>query len=1564
MRNLIGFLKKEFGFSQSDEHYKIYRIYFLFGAIVAPLLTFVVPSEGVTKSFVLDLLVIISFTSVLILSFYFEQIKIRLKEIFFGIGYLATIYAFANMYSSGYNTEDYLTFVLSFIAIVVAIQDHRITVFYTISFLIVSVIASFIIKNPENNASSIVVLVFVMGIVGFVIHYTRFILLRNLIENKNELSGSRDRLLTLLDSIDKVVYNVSIDDKGIKTLRYVSATIDDILGLSVDEYITEIKSGRIIERIHPEDLPGVIDASRILSEKKVPVSMIYRFLKSDGYIWIEEKVFPKLDQEGNHVASIGISSDVTLRVNNEISLKKSEERYRSMIERNLAGFYRISLDNILIDCNNSFAGIMGFSDKNEIIGKSISELYIDSTDKGRFVQLLKQNPHFYNHESKIRLRSGKEIWLLENVSLIHNSRNEAEYIEGTAFDITEMKDAELRIRSIQKNLELVIDNIDSLVYSLDIDEKGNKHFNFLGPQIEKLVGIPREQYIKSVQDGSINNYFHPEDLQNVRIQLQEIRDKKTSGIFTYRFLDQSSQTYKWLEESMFPQFDEKGRLYKNFGVVRDVSEKKKYGDVLRANEEKYRNLFERNLAGVFRTRLNGEILECNDAFVRMFGYDSKEDILSISSKDLYFTDADREKYLSELNKENMLSNYEMRQKRKDGSELWLFANVSLSPDEGVLMGTLIDITEQKLTSEALAQNEEKFRLLFEVTNDSIFIISRNVIIDCNERSSDMFGYSKFELVGNSLISFSPDIQPDGMPSAEKWKQRLLLSEQGKSQFFYWRMNNASGKFFDTEISLNSFSLGNEIFVQVVIRDITQRMKAEIALRDSEERFKLLASSTIEGVVFSDEGKIIDCNDQIVSILGYDSRKDVLGKSLADFIIPEDHAVMARVLRDDSDELTELRVYKKDGSIIWLDTKGKYMFFGSRKVRVSVVEDITERKLYEERILNSKRSYEQLVEGSPYGIFIHTDGYVQYANQEAFEIVGLDRDHFTMGKFSIYDFLMPDYVEESHERRRKILNGESVPFIRVKMKNVSGDVIDIETKSQLIVYEGKPSIQTTLKNISAELQLEKEKLRAEVAEQTNQLLEAEINEHKETQRRLQEIQQYTESIIGSSIDMIIATDINNLITQMNPAALNCFGYDKEEILGQHISLLYSSELDYITIKNYLDKEGTYTGEISNRRKSGEVFISYISASLIKSLSGSVIGAMGVSRDITEIIEAEKIVQEQNAKIKSIFENSSNMMMWTMDRNYTITSFNKSFADIMQSLFQIPVKIGMHIFDALSGDLDDDTKAKITTPFEFAFHGSAHELDGPLFGIRSSDRWFETYLNPIRLESGEIEEISCLAHDITEKKKAENDLLDSLKEKEVLLKEVHHRVKNNLQVISSILNLQSSYVRDEGTLQILRESQNRIKSMSFIHESLYQTKNFSSVNFSEYIYNLSKNLVHSYQVFGDLVELDFQLGDVQLNLDQSIPCGLIVNELVSNALKYAFKDGVKGRIIIELVESGKQVQLRVEDNGCGLPPGFDPMSTETLGLQLVATLVEQLDGKMLLDSEPQRGTKYLITFEKLN
>ncbi|GIK43566.1 MAG: PAS domain-containing protein [Chloroflexi bacterium] len=214
------------------------------------------------------------------------------------------------------------------------------------------------------------------------------------------------------------------------------------------------------------------------------------------------------------------------------------------------------------------------------------------------------------------------------------------------------------------------------------------------------------------------------------------------------------------------------------------------------------------------------------------------------------------------------------------------------------------------------------------------------------------------------------------------------------------------------------------------------------------------------------------------------------------------------------------------------------------------------------------------------------------------------------------------------------------------------------------------------------------------------------------------------------------------------------------------------------------------------------------------------------------------------------------------------------------------------------------------------------------------------------------------DITARKRAEEQLKTSLHEKEILLKEIHHRVKNNMQVISSLLNLQSNYVSDTQALEIFQESQNRVRSMALIHEKLYRSKNLAEIDLGEYVNDLVIYLFRSYKAYGKGITLKIQADDVHLGIDAAVPCGLIINELISNALKHAFPHNYQGEIRVELQKNQQQISLCVSDDGIGFPTDLDFQNTNSLGLQLVNTLVGQLDGTIELQNGS--GTTFKINF----
>ncbi|QHG16321.1 PAS domain S-box protein [Nostoc sp. ATCC 53789] len=218
------------------------------------------------------------------------------------------------------------------------------------------------------------------------------------------------------------------------------------------------------------------------------------------------------------------------------------------------------------------------------------------------------------------------------------------------------------------------------------------------------------------------------------------------------------------------------------------------------------------------------------------------------------------------------------------------------------------------------------------------------------------------------------------------------------------------------------------------------------------------------------------------------------------------------------------------------------------------------------------------------------------------------------------------------------------------------------------------------------------------------------------------------------------------------------------------------------------------------------------------------------------------------------------------------------------------------------------------------------------------------------------------ELVQRQKAQVKLKNALAEKEVLLKEVHHRVKNNLQIVSSLLQLQSQTLKDPEAIKVLRESQNRIESISLIHKNLYTSANIGQIDVADYISNLAASLLISYQIWPDRITLETDIDSVNLNVDQAIACGLVINELISNALKHAFPNQQVGTISIALRNINNSIEMTIQDNGIGLPANLDWTNTDSLGLSLVYDLVtEQLEGNITL--ERNHGTGFKIKFKQL-
>lgn len=601
---------------------------------------------------------------------------------------------------------------------------------------------------------------------------------------------------------------------------------------------------------------------------------------------------------------------------------------------------------------------------------------------------------------------------------------------------------------------------------------------------------------------------------------------------------------------------------------------------------------------------------------------------------------------------------------------------------------------------------------------------------------------------------------------------------------------------------------------------------------------------------------------------------------------------------------------------------------------------------------STTRYQNLIENLPVGVLTINHGRIDYANPHALGLIGITENQLV--NLLPVHFLHPSYNNEFNLLINGIISGKKPGFIELKIKKIdTGSILDIEINGGLL---DDGSIQLLIHDISTRKQLAREQLRAQIAEETNLQLQREIIERSKAEKELRHAQQYARSIIDSSLDMIVATDIDFKINEFNSAAEATFGYTRDEVMGQSLSFLFSDEKEMVKVVERITIDGSLANEIINKKKDGTFFISFLSASVIKNDKGETVGAMGVSRDITAIKKAEEELRLSEERHRAIYDQAyigiariAKMGRFLLVNERLCGMLDYSADELYKKTFY-ELGVQDEVEESLI-DWDQLLSGKIKN---FSREQTYVRKDGELLNANVT-------VSLVRDANDNPNYFVAVFEDITERKEYERQLEESIKEKEVLLKEVHHRVKNNMQVISSILNLQSSYIDDETALGILRESQDRIKSMSFVHESLYQSNTLSEVNFAEYIQNITRNLFHSYGRPEGGISLVFELEEVYLNLDTSIPCGLIINEVVSNSLKYAFKGRRTGEIKIEFskLEDGR-LKLIVGDNGIGLPSNFDIENAESLGLQLVTTLITQITGDLNIRTED--GTQFNIVFKE--
>ena len=829
--------------------------------------------------------------------------------------------------------------------------------------------------------------------------------------------------------------------------------------------------------------------------------------------------------------------------------------------------------------------------------------------------------------------------------------------------------------------------------------------------------------------------------------------------------------------------------------------------------------------------------------------------------------------------------------------------------------------------------EEKYKKIVDLSPCGIVIVDlKGKVISCNTAAVEGTGFTEKEMIGKKFTRL-PYLRKKDIPLYIKTFGSLLKGKKPKPLKINWV--HKDGTLHTAEAHIDIIKQKGRIsgFLSIA-RDFSEQQKAEENLKVNEERYSNLFHQSNDAVFIHDmRGNILDVNKKTWELFGY-KKSDMLSLKISDLHPESDLGVSKKAFKNIAKKgfvEFECRFKKKNGDLFSAEVSANMFNSEGREFIQGVVRDITERKVVDEALRKSEMKYRALFEFANDAVFIMSpEGEQVLVNNKAADMLGYTIEELSGKPFK--DIIASYEYKDAKNKLQGLLNGKSFnPYERIALRK-DGTELPVEITATMICnLEKKPLfIQSVVRDIS---------------------------DRKKTEENLKESREMYRTLVETSPDAVTMTDLEGNITYVSQRTLQIYGFDSADaMIGKNAVAFVVPEDRDRAIKNLektLDEGSIRNLEYTMLRKDGTKFFGELNASLIKDVKGVPKALIGITRDITERKKAEQELSESERKFRSVVENAN-------DAIYIITADGFQYVN--------------SAFERLTGFASKDVCKK-----SFDFWKIIHPEDVKMIREREEARKkgeevpsrYEfrilakggktKIVEPATVHIGEKGELKVMGilRDVTDRIHAEEKIKASLHEKDVLLREIHHRVKNNMQIISSLLRLQSRSIGDDHMVDVFKESQNRIRSMALIHEKLYQTEDFTRINFAEYIRSLIVHLFHTYQANPNSVRMKTEMEEVFLDIHRAIPCGLIINEVVSNSLKYAFPGNKKGEVYIKLSSNRqKKIKLILSDSGIGLPKSINLLEPETLGLQLVSDLITQIEGTVRL--ERTKGTAYHISF----
>jgi len=1111
-------------------------------------------------------------------------------------------------------------------------------------------------------------------------------------------------------------------------------------------------------------------------------------------------------------------------------------------------------------------------------------------------------------------------------------------------------------RKLEENQELLsksqaLGNVGSWEY--DIDQQKLT----CSEQAYRIFGVEPEKFEVSYENYL--NVIHPDDRSMVdEVYRKSNQEGKTGGEIEHRIVNPSTGEVRYMFSKWSHIRNDEGRVVRVIGFVQDITANKEAENRLQAAHDRLVDVLESMNDAFVSLDRNWCYIYMNAKAGKIFGRDPKEMI----GKHIWTEFPEGVGQPFHLNYEKAMKErvFIRMQEYYPPYNKW-FENRIVPTEEGLAI-FFTDVTERKKSEETLKQSEERFRSLYENATLGLYRTTPDgKILLANPALIKMLGYSSFDELARR------NLEKEGFDLSYSRKHFIeIIEKEGEVKGLESAWTRRDGSEIYVRESARSIrdSHGKILYYDGTVEDITERKKVEIALRESETRFRAIVENSHDGIlVVGDDFRFEYVNDTLCDILQY-PQQEILGHDFREFLDEESKKLVAdRYLRRRKGEKVspryEFNVVRKNGEIRRVEISSAVIKSqqGSFKT-IAQIHDITVRKKAEEK---ARAANQQLAANNQQ--LIAAEQQLRASNQQLIERVK-ELDCF-YGISKIVE--IPDISLEDIFRKTVKLIPDSWQYPEIAVCRIIFDGIEYKTQyfkktkwsqcSDIIVngkHIGNIEICYLKKMPDSDKGpfLKEEKLLLDaLAERLGK-----ITESKQAEEEITKLSK----IVETTSQYIVLTKIDGTVVYVNKAYLDVSGYKESEVIGNSMFDFTSEESMMILKEETIPKilsSGYWRGEMIARIKDGSKFPADLICSLIKNKDGKPEYFVAVFTDITERKQAELALQESEAKFHSLFsEMTEGVYLHEIIYNkkgkaidYRIIETNPASEEILNIKSE----------DAI-GKLATELYGTKEAPFLDIYANVAETGKGVIFEeyIPSLKKHF--YISVYCPEKGKF---ATIFSDITERKRAEEQIKKNLAEKEVLIRELYHRTKNNMQVISSLLQLRARTIPDEMLQTAFREIETKIRSMALVHQKLYESQNLSSLNLKSYFNDLIALIRRSFLSEADEIQFRFDaFEDIPVLIDTAIPLGLILNELLTNAVKYAFPAKEKGEIRVVLKKDAqKRVIIEVSDNGAGFPEGFDVEKDSKLGLQTAIDLARyQLGGKITFTSK--EGLKCRIVIAK--